>query len=374
MNLQSQAAVRMLKAGLSSVVLGAFLASCGGGHDDHMGNGGGMTPTITSTFATKTLVADQGTDAAHLDTHLVNAWGIAFNPTAFVWVANNGTSTSTLYDGNGVPQSLVVAIPSGTAGAAAPTGIVYNGSSDFKVTLNGVTGASPFIFVGETGTVSGWSPTVDRNNAVIAVDTGGNAVYKGLAIGAYNGANYLYAADFHNNRVDVYDANWQKATLPGSFTDPNLPTGYGPFGIQTIGDRIYVAYAQRETGGNDEVKGAGLGVVDVYDTAGNMVKRLVTGGALNAPWGLAMAPSNFGDFSNALLVGNFGDGKINAYNATTGAFIGTLQKSDHTPIVIDGLWGIAFGNGVNNQPTNTLFYTAGPGDEAHGAYGRIDMQ
>jgi uncharacterized protein (TIGR03118 family) len=135
-----------------------------------------------------------------------------------------------------------------------------------------------------------------------------------------------------------------------------------------------VAYAQRETGGDDDVKGAGLGIVDVYDTAGNMVKRLVTGGNLNAPWGLAMAPANFGDFSNALLVGNFGDGKINAYNPTTGAFIGTLQKSDHTPIVIDGLWGLAFGNGVQNQPTNTLFYTAGPGDEAHGAYGRIDMQ
>jgi uncharacterized protein (TIGR03118 family) len=374
MNLQSQAAVRMLKAGLSSVVLGAFLASCGGGHDDLMGNGGGMTPTITSTFATKTLVADQGTDAAHLDSHLVNAWGIAFNPTAFVWVANNGTSTSTLYDGNGVPQTLVVAIPSGTAGAAAPTGIVYNGTSDFKVTENGVTGASPFIFVGEAGTVSGWSPTVDRNNAVIAVDTGGNAVYKGLAIGAYNGANYLYAADFHNNRIDVYDANWQKATLPGNFADPNLPTGYAPFGIQAIGDRIYVAYAQRATIGDDDVKGAGLGMVDVYDMAGNMVKRLVTGGALNAPWGLAMAPANFGDFSNALLVGNFGDGKINAYNPTTGAFVGTLQKADHTPIVIDGLWGIAFGNGVQNQPTNTLFYTAGPGDEAHGVYGRIDMQ
>jgi uncharacterized protein (TIGR03118 family) len=375
MNLQSQAAVRMLKAGLSSIVLGAFLASCGGGGDDHpMGSGGGMTPTITSTFATKTLVADQGTDAAHIDTHLVNAWGIAFNPTAFVWVANNGTSTSTLYDGNGVPQTLVVAIPAGTAGAAGATGIVYNGSTDFKVTKNGVTGASPFIFVGEAGTVSGWSPTVDRNNAVTVVDTGGNAVYKGLAIGAYNGANYLYAADFRNNRVDVYDANWQKATLPGSFADPNLPASYAPFGIQTIGDRIYVAYAQRETGGNDDVKGAGLGIVDVYDTAGNMVKRLVTGGALNAPWGLAMAPTNFGDFSNALLVANFGDGKINAYNPTTGALIGTLQKSDHTPIVIDGLWGIAFGNGVNNQPTNTLFYTAGPGDEAHGAYGRIDLQ
>jgi uncharacterized protein (TIGR03118 family) len=372
MNLQSKAAVRILKAGLSSIVLGAFVASCGGG-DDHPSNGD-MTPMITSTFATKTLVADQGTDAAHIDTNLVNAWGIAFNPTGFVWVADNGTSKSTLYDGNGVPQSLVVSIPAGTAGAASPTGIVYNGSTDFKVTQNGVTGASPFIFVGEAGTVSGWSPSVNFTNAVTTVDTGGNAVYKGLAIGAYAGANYVYAADFRNNHVDVYDGNWQKATLPGSFTDPNLPAGYAPFGIQAIGDRIYVAYAQRESGGIDDVKGPGLGMVDVYDTAGNMIKRLVTGGALNAPWGLAMAPSNFGDFSNALLVGNFGDGKINAYNPTTGAFIGTLAKSDHTAIVIDGLWGIAFGNGINNQPTNTLFYTAGPGDEEHGAYGRIDMQ
>jgi uncharacterized protein (TIGR03118 family) len=242
------------------------------------------------------------------------------------------------------------------------------------VTQNGVTGASPFIFVGEAGTVSGWSPSVNRTNAVIAVDTNGTAVYKGLAIGAFAGANYLYAADFRNNRIDVYNASFQKATLPGGFVDPNLPAGYGPFGIQAIGDRVYVAYAQRETSGNDEVKGAGLGVVDVYDMGGTFLHRLAAGGALNAPWGLAMAPANFGDFSNAILVGNFGDGKINAYNPSTGAFIGTLSKSDHTPIVIDGLWGIAFGNGVNNQPTNTLFYTAGPSDEAHGIYGRIDMQ
>jgi uncharacterized protein (TIGR03118 family) len=369
MNLQSNPAVRLFKTGLCGIVLGAAVAACGGGGDDHpMTPPVTMPPVITSPFTTTALVTDQSSGAAHTDTHLVNAWGIAFNPTAFVWVANNGTATSTLYDGNGVPQTLVVAVPAGV------TGIVYNGSTDFKVTQNGVTGASPFIFAGETGTVSGWSPGVNRTNAVTAVDTGGNAVYKGLAIAAHAGANFLYAADFHNNRIDVYDANWQKATLPGAFTDPNLPAGYGPFGIQAIGDRIYVAYAQRETSGNDEVKGAGLGVVDVYDTGGAFMHRLAAGGALNAPWGLAMAPTNFGDFSNALLVGNFGDGKINAYNPSTGAFIGTLSKADRTPIVIDGLWGIAFGNGVQNQPTNTLFYTAGPSDEAHGIYGRIDMQ
>jgi uncharacterized protein (TIGR03118 family) len=375
MNLQSKWAVRLLKAGLSGIVFGAAVASCGGGDDHPMTTPPVvMPPVVASAFATTALVTDQSSGAAHTDTHLVNAWGLAFNPTAFVWVADNGTSTSTLYDGNGVPQTLVVAIPAGTSGDAAPTGIVFNGTQDFKVTQNGVTGASPFIFVGEAGTVSGWSPSVNRTNAVIAVDTNGTAVYKGLAIGAFAGANYLYAADFRNNRIDVYDASFQKATLPGGFVDPNLPAGYGPFGIQAIGDRVYVAYAQRETSGNDEVKGAGLGVVDVYDMGGTFLHRLAAGGALNAPWGLAMAPANFGDFSNAILVGNFGDGKINAYNPSTGAFMGTLSKSDHTPIVIDGLWGIAFGNGVNNQPTNTLFYTAGPSDEAHGIYGRIDMQ
>ena len=367
MNLQSNTATRIARTGLSLIVLGAAVAACGGG-DDHPAPAPVTPPAITSAFATKALVADAGTAAAHTDTNLVNAWGIAFNPTGFVWVANNGTSTSTLYDGDGVPQTLVVAVP------GSPTGIVFNGSGDFKVTANGVTGASPFVFVGETGTVSGWSPAVDRTHAITTVDTGGSALYKGLAIGAYAGANYLYAADFRNNRIDVYDAAWKKATLPGTFTDPNLPAGYAPFGIQASGDRIYVAYAQRAASGNDEVKGAGLGVVDVYDTAGNMIRRVAAGGALNAPWGLAVAPANFGDFSNALLVANFGDGKINAYNPTTGAFIGTLSKADKTPIVIDGLWGIAFGNGVNGQPANTLFYTAGPGSEAHGAYGRIDLQ
>ena len=367
MKLQSKSAAHIARAGLSLIVLGAAVAACGGG-DDHPAPPPVTPPPITSAFATKALVADTGTAAAHTDANLVNAWGIAFNPTGFVWVANNGTSTSTLYDGDGVPQTLVVAVP------GSPTGIVYNGSSDFKVTANGVTGASPFVFVGETGTVSGWSPTVDRTHAITTVDTAGSALYKGLAIGAYAGANYLYAADFRNNRIDVYDATWKKATLPGAFTDPNLPAGYAPFGIQASGDRIYVAYAQRAATGNDEVKGAGLGVVDVYDMAGNMIRRVAAAGALNAPWGLAVAPANFGDFSNALLVANFGDGKINAYNPTTGAFIGTLSKADKTPIVIDGLWGIAFGNGVNAQPTNTLFYTAGPGDEAHGAYGRIDLQ
>jgi uncharacterized protein (TIGR03118 family) len=369
METQSRA-VAWLKAGVIGAALAAGVVSCGGGshHDD--------TPPVVSTkFAATNLVSDGTPAAPHADANLVNAWGIAFNPTGFVWVADNGTNNSTLYDGNGVPQTLVVAIPPGAAGEAAPTGIVFNASQDFKVTQNGVTGAAAFIFAGEGGTIAGWSPAVNRTNAVTAVDTGVNgALYKGLAIASYTAANYVYAADFRNNAVDVYNASFTKVALPGSFKDPALPAGYAPFGIQAIGDRIYVAFAKQASSGPDEVKGAGLGVIDVFDTSGALVKQLVTGGALNAPWGMAMAPANFGTFSGKLLVANFGDGKINAYDPVSGKFEGALSKMDGTPIVIDGLWGIAFGNGVNAQPVNTLFFTAGPSDEDHGLYGRIDMQ
>jgi uncharacterized protein (TIGR03118 family) len=366
---------------LAACLMAAALISCGGGDDMPMSSTPpqASTPTLASSFVTRALVADSGSGAEHTDPKLINAWGIAFNPAGFVWVANNGSASSTLYDGNGVPQSLVVAIPPGSAGASSPTGIVFNSGATFQVTQNGVSGGSAFIFASENGTLSGWSPAVNRTNAIIAVDTGaGGAVYKGLATTTFSGASYLYAADFRNGRVDVYDSTWNRVTLPGGFNDPNLPADYAPFGIQAINGRIYVAYAQRSAGGSpggsEENKGAGLGIVDVFDGGGTLIRRLVTGGALNAPWGLAIAPANFGAASNMLLVANFGDGKINAYNADTGAFAGALARSGGAPIVIDGLWGIAFGPGVNSQPTNTLFYTAGPGDEAHGAYGRIDMQ
>jgi uncharacterized protein (TIGR03118 family) len=334
-----------------------------------------MPPVGATTFMATNLVSDGTIAAAHTDANLINAWGVVFNPTGFVWVANNGTNTSTLYDGNGVAQTLVVSIPAGTGGNASPTGIVYNGTQDFKVTQNGVTGASAFIFVGEGGTMAGWSPTVNRTAAVTVFDGAANGpLYKGLAISSYAGANYLYAANFRNNTIDVYNGSFAKATLPGSFRDPALPAGYAPFGIQTIGDRIYVAYAKQAASGPDEAAGAGLGIIDVFDSSGAFIKQLAMGGALNAPWGMTMAPANFGPFSGDLLVANFGDGKINAFNPSTGKMDGTLNRPDGTPIVIDGLWGLAFGNGINSQPTNTLFFTAGPSGEKHGLYGRIDMQ
>ena len=361
------------------------LAGCGGGGGGGGGGGypaGGVSSMSTGTgtsYAVASLVTDVNASsnpyrAVNTDPNLVNAWGLAFNPQGFVWVANNHTSTSTLYDGNGVPQTLVVTIPAGTAGSAKPTGIVFNGTQSFKVTQGGVSSASAFIFVGEAGTLAGWSPNVNMNTAVTVFDgAAASAVYKGLAIGSQGASNRLYAADFHNGSVDVFDANFAKVALAGGFADTALPAGYAPFGIQAIGNLIYVAYAKQDALRTVEVAGAGVGVVDAFDTAGNLVKRLIpAGGKLNAPWGMAMAPAAFGPFSNALLVANFGDGRINGFDPATGAFLGTLAKADGSPITIDGLWGIAFGNGINSQPTNTLFYTAGPASQSHGVYGRID--
>jgi uncharacterized protein (TIGR03118 family) len=308
------------------------------------------------------------------DARLINAWGVAFNPSGFVWVANNGSSTSTLYDGNGAPQSLIVSIPPGASGNAMPTGIVFNGHQDFMVTANGMSGASAFIFAGQAGTLSGWSPGVDMTHAVTVFDGGpAGTVYTGLALASQGASDFLYAADFHHATVDMFDSNFAKANVAGSFVDQAMPAGYAPFGIQAIGGQIYVSYARQDAQGLKPVAGAGLGAVDVFDTSGHLVTRLVApGGALNVPWGMAMAPADFGPFSNALLVANTGDGTISAFNPTTGAFMGTLSTSAGNAVMIDGLRGIAFGNGINSQPTNTLFFAAGPSGGTHGVYGRID--
>ena len=370
-------ALRSILAGSAACVAAITIASCGGG-----GSSGAMAPSgAASGFVATSLVSNLNTPGnpytgSHVDPNLVNGWGIAFNPQGFVWVANNGTSTSTLYDGNGVRQSLIVSIPAGNAGSDSPTGIVFNSTQGFSVTQAGLTGTAVFIFVGEAGTVSAWSPAVNTPNAVKVIDGAAQSkVYKGLAIATQGSAPQLYAADFHNGVVDVFDANFAPVVRAGAFTDSSLPAGYAPFGIQAIGNQIFVAYAMQDASAHDEVAGTGVGAVDVFDAAGTLVKRLIPpGGKLNAPWGMAMAPASFGPFSNALLVGNFGDGKINAFDPVTGAALGTLTNPTGTAIAIDGLWGIAFGNGINAQPATTLFYAAGPGNEQNGVYGRIDFQ
>ena len=367
---------------VSTAALSAAMtvASCGGGGGGSMTTGAMTTGTMASGFVATHLVSNVNTstnpyNGSNADPHLVNAWGIAFNPQGFVWVADNGTSTSTLYDGAGVPQSLVVSIPSGAAGSGRPTGIVFNGSASFQVTQGGVSGASIFIFAGEGGTLSAWSPTVDMNNAILVVDrAAGGKVYTGLALSSAGGAPRLYAADFHNGVVDVFDGSFAPVVVAGAFTDPALPAGYAPFGIQAIGNQIFVSYAKQDAQAQHAVAGAGLGVVDVFDTSGALVQHLIgTGGALNAPWAMTMAPAGFGSFGGDLLVGNFGDGKINVFAPATGAFVSALVDASGNPLVFDGLWGLAFGNGINDEPTTTLFYAAGPAQGTLGVYGRIDF-
>jgi uncharacterized protein (TIGR03118 family) len=330
-------------------------------------------------YTQRNLVSDGSVSADHTDPNLINAWGVAFNPFGVVWVANNGTGTSTLYDGNGNVQSLVVQIPSpDAASGGTPTGIVFNASSSaasFAVSAGGASGPSKFLFATEDGVIAGWAPNVNPTQAIIAVDNSAStrAVYKGIALSAGGTGQLLYATDFRNARVDVFDSTFAPVTLPaGAFTDPHLPTGYAPFGIQAIGGDVFVTYAKQVAGSDDEAHGPGLGVVDVYDPNGVLLDRIATHGGLNAPWGIALAPAGFGPFSGSLLVGNFGDGRINAYSPTSHRWLGQLRGQNGRTIQIDGLWGLAFGNGFANQPVNALFYAAGPGDEAHGLYGRID--
>lgn len=348
----------------------ATLVSCGGGGSSS-NNSGTSSP---SSFTATALVSNGAVSAPHTDPNLKNGWGVAFNPKGFVWVADNGTNVATLYDGNGVPQSLVVTIPNGTHGEAAPTGIVFNGTQSFTVTQNGKSGVAAFIFAGEGGTITAWAPAVGPTNAFTMYDDGtGGAVYKGLALAANNGNNFLYATDFHNNKIDVFDTNFTKVTMPGGFKDPAIPAGFAPFGIQLIGSNLFVTYAQLDAAKHDDVAGTGLGMVDVFDTGGNLKQHFATGTPLNAPWGIAQAPGNFGPFSGAILIGNFGDGTINAFDASSGRSMGSLNSSNGSAIIEHGLWGIAFGNDLNNQPSNTLFFAAGPNDEADGVYGRIDL-
>jgi len=347
----------------------ATLVSCGGSSSSNNSN-----PPIQSSFTVTALVSDGVVPAAHTDPNLKNPWGVTFNPKGFVWVADNGTNVATLYDGNGVPQSLVVTIPDGKNGSASPTGIVFNGTQSFTVTENGESGVAAFIFTGEGGTITAWAPAVGPTNAFVMYDDGtGGAVYKGVALAAMNGNNFLYATDFHNNKIDVFNTTFTKVAMPGAFTDPAIPAGFAPFGIQAIGSNLFVTYAMQDAVKHDDVAGAGLGMLDVYDTAGNLKRRFATGGSLNAPWGIAQAPGNFGSMSGAILIGNFGNGTINAFNASSGQSMGPLTGPNGSPIVEHGVWGIAFGNDLSNQPSNTLFFAAGPNDEADGVYGRIDL-
>jgi uncharacterized protein (TIGR03118 family) len=320
------------------------------------------------------LVSDLPGVALILDTNLVNPWGITMSPTggAF-WVANNVTGVATLYIGdvNGsafVRNSLVVTIPGGS-----PTGTVFNTSADFVVSSGGSSGRSLFLFASQVGIVSGWNPGVPPPPTSTHAQVGGtaDAVYTGLAIGLVGTDNFLYAADFEHGNIDVYDKAFHLVHLDGSFSDRNIPNSYSPFNIQNLGGKLYVTYAQQSHKEPDEETDHGSGFVDVFDTSGHLLQRLILGNHLNAPWGLALAPGNFGPFSDALLVGNFGNGHIQAFDQANGRFLGQLNDESGKPIAIDGLWGITFGNGVSAGDRNALYFASGPNDETHGLFGSL---
>ncbi|MDB5771719.1 MAG: hypothetical protein JWM42_2093 [Burkholderia sp.] len=330
----------------------------------------------TGTYQQRNLASDGFVTAENKDPNLVNSWGIAFNPFGPAWVANAGSGAATMYDAAGKPQSLVVQIPApaNASGKGSPTGAVYNASPGFIVSNGATQGPSRFLFATEEGVIAGWAPNVDDANAIRAVDySAGGAIYKGLALSAGGSGSRLYAADFHNTRVDVFDSEFKPVTLAaGAFTDPSLPAGFAPFGLQAINGDIYVSYARQDADKHDDVAGPGLGYINVFDPDGRLIRRVASQGELNAPWGMALAPAGFGKFAGRLLVGNFGDGMINAFDLATGTFVGKLESAGGMPIQIAGLWGIAFGNGFLNQSVDTLFFAAGPGEEEHGLYGRID--
>ncbi|MDB5389068.1 MAG: hypothetical protein JWM11_4714 [Planctomycetaceae bacterium] len=318
-------------------------------------------------FQQTNLVSDQAGQAPVTDPNLVNAWGLAAAPNGPFWVNDNGTGVSTLYTGQGQINALVVTVPAppGSQDPATPTGIVFNGTADFAVTG----GASHFIFATEDGTISGWN---NGTAAELKVDNSASgAVFKGLAMGTVGTDNFLYATDFHNGKIDVFDKNFAPVTPAGSFQVPKLEKGFAPFGIENINGTLFVTYAKQDADKHDDVQGPGLGFVAEFKTDGTFIKTLVSKGPLNAPWGVVQAPSNFGQFSNDLLVGNFGGGAINAFDPQTGKFLGSVTDDTGHPIAISGLWGLSFGNDALAGPSNDLFFTAGPGGEAHGLFGDL---
>jgi len=321
-------------------------------------------------FSQLNLVTDDQTanSAQITDPALVNAWGLSYSPTGPFWVSDNDTHVSTIYNVNPATNittkaGLTVTIP----GAGNVTGQVFNSNSAnaFNQDL--------FLFVSEDGTISGWRSNLGTSAETLATGSSAN-IYKGVAEAAVSGNNYLYAANFKSGAIDVFkgtSTGLGTSDLAGSFSDPNLPSGYAPFNIQNLNDKLYVTYAEQDPNSPDEVAGAGKGLVSIFDTQGNFIERLASQGTLNAPWGLVIAPSSFGEFAGDLLVGNFGDGTINAFNLTNNHFDGQLKGSNGQPLSIDGLWALTLGNGGNAGSSQSIYFSAGPNEEVHGLFGTI---
>jgi len=344
-------------------------------------DGGGIA---TRSYVQSNLVSDIPGLAAHTDPNLKNPWGTSVGPGSPIWVSDNHAGVTTLYDGAGNAQSLVVAIPAplsaGAGAVGAPTGQAFNtfdpSSSDFVISQDGKSGPAFFLFATEDGTIAGWNPSVDKTHAIIAVDrstaTDGvgdvGANYKGLALVTMSSGKFIYATSFRFGRVDVFDSHFN---LVNSFTDPTVPTGFAPFGIHNIGGKLYVTFAKQGPGKNDDAARPGNGFVDVFSPNGDLLQRLVSRGKLDSPWAVTLAPTTFGAFGGDILVGNFGNGRINAYDPTTGMFQGELSGPGGGPIAIDGLWGLRFAPATPGATPNTLFFTAGLNHEADGLFGTL---
>jgi uncharacterized protein (TIGR03118 family) len=339
-------------------------------------------------FVQTNLVSDQPGVAATTDPNLVNAWGLVASATSPWWVSDNGTGLSTLYSGAGAIVPLVVGIPAPAAAPAGlvpgPSGIVFNGGANFVVGNGTASGPAVFIFSTEDGTISGWSPGVDRTHAIRVVDNfggGSGAVYKGLALGTANGSQFLFATNFRSGRIDVFDTSFKSVDLGRrAFRDEFIPDDFAPFGIQNIGGNLFVTYAKQNATKDADVAGRGNGFVDEFDTSGRLLRRVAIRGALDSPWGLAVAPAGFGKFGGDLLVGNFGNGRIHAFNLGPAGeddlarFAGTFENAQGRALVIDGLWALQFGNGAAAGPASTLFFTAGPAAQTHGLLGDLVPQ
>jgi uncharacterized protein (TIGR03118 family) len=329
-------------------------------------------PLSANAYLVHNLVADQAGVADHTDKNLVNPWGNAYSATSPFWVGDNGTGLSTLYDGTGTPNSsIVVAIPA-AGGASTPgpvTGVMQNSVTTAFQVASGK--QSQFAFCSLDGVISGWNNSVNSTHALVLLDNSSkSAVYPGCAVATPTGGTpQMYLVNFNSGKVEVYDQNMNPITA--AFTNSAIPAGYAPYNIAILGGKVYVAYAKQDPAKKVSVAGAGNGFVAVYDLSGNLLGPTISGGNLNAPWGMTIAPATFGDFSNDLLIGNFGDGKINAYNATTGAYAGTLEDLNGSPIVLPGLWWIGFGNNGSHFDPATLYFVSGPGGQQHGLLGSI---
>ena len=307
----------------------------------------------------QTNLASNLPGARSLDMGLLNAWGLAASPTSPWWLGVNGSGTSELYNGLGVKQNLVVSIP----GDGSVTGVLFGNVAG---SFNG----DAFLFASEDGTVSGWQGALGTHAETLQTADPNN-VFKGIGSINMGGGLYGLLANFHTGNVDVFKGNAGLPDLPGKFLDPNLPAGYRPFNVMNLAGKIYVTYAVGDSSGHDDVPGPGNGIVSVFDLDGSFVQRLVTGGVLNSPWGMALAPAGFGDLAGSLLVGNFGDGSIHAFNPTSGQLLETLSDPQGNPLQIDGLWALGFGNGAGSGKQTTLYFTAGPNDEADGLFGQL---